>query len=125
LGSFILNGVELDATMPLWEYNYKVKDNRFYEDYIPVVYKIPGGKISETNHSFGLSARVGPDLRIYLVEVHYTPKDCSSPLEDEEKTQHSHVEILKSELKNAADSVKRRLGITPKPDSPKTGEENK
>lgn len=125
VGTFILNGVELNATMPLWEYNHKVKNNRFSEDYIPILYRIPGGKIPDTNHSFGLSARVGPDQRVYRIEVYYLPTDCSSPLEDEEKTQHSHVEILKSELKNAADSVKRRLGITPKPDSPKTGEENK
>lgn len=124
-GSFILNGVNLDATMPLWEYNHKVKKNKFSEDYIPIVYRIPGGKIPGTNYSFGVSARVGSDLRVYRVEVEYVSKDFYAPSLKEEETQPSHVEILKSELKNAVDSVKRCLGSAPETDAPKTGEGSK
>jgi hypothetical protein len=120
-----LNGVKLDGTVPLWEYNHKVKDNRFHESYVPIVYRIPGGINPDTNHTFGMSARVGPDLRVYLVEVHYSSEPRAPSLEDEEETQPSHVEILKSELRNTVDSVQRRLGITPKPDASKTGEQNK
>ncbi len=75
-GTFLFNGIELDETVPLYEYNHKYrqlggKNRHFYESSRSIVYRFTGLMFPGTKKTFGVSARVGSDNCIYRLEFSY------------------------------------------------------
>ncbi len=77
-GTFIFNGIELDETVPLYEYNHKYRQlggkKRFKQGSMSIKYYFPGLFFTGTKKTFDTSARVGEDNCIYRLEFTYSER---------------------------------------------------
>ena len=78
LGTFIFNEIELDETVPLYEYNHKYRQlggkKRFKQGSMSIKYYFPGLFFPGTKKTFDTSARVGEDNCIYRLEFTYSER---------------------------------------------------
>ncbi len=86
-GTFLFNEIELDETVPLYEYNHKYRQlggekRHFYESSRSIVYRFTGLIFPGTKKTFGVSARVGADNCIYRLEFTYGERE-EWPTEEE------------------------------------------
>ena len=77
-GTFIFNDIELDETVPLYEYNHKYRQlggkKRFKQGSMSIKYYFPGLFFPGTKKTFDTSARVGEDNCIYRLEFTYSER---------------------------------------------------
>ena len=77
-GTFIFNEIELDETVPLYEYNHKYRQlggtKRFKQGSMSIKYYFPGLFFPGTKKTFDTSARVGEDNCIYRLEFTYSER---------------------------------------------------
>ena len=77
-GTLIFNGIELDETVPLYEYNHRYRKlggkKRFKQGSMSIKYYFPGLFFPGTKKTFDTSARVGEDNCIYRLEFTYSER---------------------------------------------------
>ncbi len=85
-GTFIFNDIQLDETVPLYEYNHKYRKlggkKRFKQGSMAIRYYFPGLFLPGTKKTFDVSARVGEDNCIYRLEFGYGERE-EWPTEEE------------------------------------------
>jgi hypothetical protein len=111
-GNFILEGIKLDSSLSLYDYNKMVtSEHRFKKDYVSTLYSTSGVRQDNSDYVFDVSARIDRNLKAYKFEVNY---NYVPPFKPDPNTKHDHnrtEELVESLKKDGNDLVDRAMKL--------------